>query len=94
MELDDKTLRRNYSRKKHCPLKFSVQVPGQEAPIELELSSSTKIKNVKQIVSGQLGNDLHVDLIQLALEGGEILKKNGNSLDNYGIKNGDILVFE
>ena len=49
---------------------------------------------MKQIVSQKLGTELHVDLIQLAVEGGEILKKNGNTLDNYGIKNGDILVFE
>jgi uncharacterized ubiquitin-like protein YukD len=94
VELDDKVLRRNYSRKKHWPIKFSVQFPGQEAPIELELSSSTKIKSVKMIVSEKLGNELNPDLIQLTVEGGEILKKNGNSLDNYGIKDGDILIFE
>ena len=94
LELDDKVLRRNYSRKKHWPLKFSVQVPGLEAPIELEMSSATKIKSVKHIVSEKLGSELHVDLIQLAIEGGEILKKNANTLDSYGIKNGDVLVVE
>lgn len=87
-------LRRNYSRKKHWPIKFSVQYPGQEAPLELELSSSAKIKTVKQIVAEKLGNDLNADQVQLTVEGGEVLKKSGSSLDNYGIKNGDILIFE
>lgn len=58
------------------------------------MNTGTKLKAVKQAVADKMGGDLNIDCIQLSIEGGEALKKNTNTLESYGIKDGTILVFE
>jgi hypothetical protein len=76
-------------------LNLLVHIPGQADPINLEVASTMKIKNLKTLIHEKVGSqDMPVDRMQLQVEGGEILHKNIKSLDDYEVKTGSNLVLE
>jgi len=87
--------KRKYQRKKHWPLTINVHVPGRAEPLNLDVGSTMRVKNLKQLIHEKLGSeDMPVERMQLQIEGGEILSKNIKPLDEYDIKDGSNLVLE
>lgn len=72
-------------RKKHFPLTIQINVPKREEPVIVEVQSSTKVKALKIMIEDQLKKEIPAEKMQLQVEGGEVLNKNGASLDDYNL---------
>jgi stress response protein YsnF len=81
-------------KKKHWPITISVLLPGIEDPLKLEVETTMKIKQLKQIIKEKSGMEVPLDKIQLQVEGGSILKKATVSLDEAEIKEGSSINVE
>jgi hypothetical protein len=80
--------KRKHLKKKHWALTLSVQYPGIDQPFEVQVQSSLKLKQLKQVIKEKVNQDVNIDQMQLRIEGGDILKKTQTTLDDMNIKDG------
>ena len=88
--------KRKLLRKKHWPLNINIHIPGRPDPLNLEVGSAMKIKNLKGLIHEKIGggDEMPIERMQLQVEGGEILNKNTKSLDDYDVKDGSNVILE
>ena len=91
---EDKDDLRRAKRKKHFPLNIQIHISGREKPVSIETHSSAKVKNLKLQIQDEIKQEIPAEKMQLQIEGGEILNKNGASLDDYNIQKDCIMSLE
>lgn len=47
---DDLSSKKKFARKKHWPLNVNINLPGRDAVMKLEVSSSMKVKNLRKLI--------------------------------------------
>lgn len=93
-DLADLIRKKPYNRKKHFPIRMTVQIPNREEVLVIEDHSSMKIKNLRQKISDMIQGTILPDQLQITLEGGQVLSKSQNTLEEYDIKSGAVLIVE
>lgn len=90
----DDQFKLKFNRKKHWSATVLVQAPDREEPLSFEVQSQTKVKRLKEMVAEQLGGDVKADRLRLTIDGGESLDKAQRALQEYDVKEGQVLLLE